>query len=68
MSNVGDSTPYRPLIVLSKVLEELCSIVATYIAHHFNSKDLMGAPLRGGRFWLEFEYPEGPPPEFHRVG
>ena len=49
-------------------VDELAGFVGHYLASIKNFQQLLGQPITTGKYWLDIDFPDGPPPDYERVG
>jgi hypothetical protein len=49
-------------------LDELAGLVGAAFARTPAFEPLLGSPIHAGKYWLDVDYPGGPPPEYERAG
>ena len=53
---------------VDRYLDELASLVVFHLASLHNFQKQLGMPIVPRRFWLDFDFPHSPPPEYERDG
>ena len=48
--------------------DELAAIIGTFMGSRGEFEQFAGKPLIPSRFWFDIDFPDGPPPEYERVG
>ncbi|MCJ1445254.1 MAG: hypothetical protein MMC23_005759 [Stictis urceolatum] len=50
------------------VRNELAGYVGEYVGGLSNFQKFLGTPITTGTYWLDIDFPDGPPPEYERAG
>lgn len=50
------------------MLDELVGLVGYYVANLRNVQKFLGMPIITRKYWLDIDFPDGPPPEYERRG
>lgn len=53
---------------VDRYLDELANLVVFHLASLPSFRKLLGMPIVPKRFWLDFDFPTSPPPEYERDG
>ncbi len=54
--------------MLNCPLEELAGIIGKHLSGVTQFQKFLGQPIIPGKYWLDIDYPDGPPPEYERSG
>ena len=49
-------------------IDELAGLVGKYLADLRQFQKFLGTPIHTGQYWLDIDFPDGPPPEYERAG
>ena len=49
-------------------IDELAGLVGGHLAGMHGFQKFLGAPISPGKYWLDIDFPDGPPPEYERGG
>ncbi|MCJ1478778.1 hypothetical protein MMC13_007462 [Lambiella insularis] len=50
------------------VRHELAGLVGEFVGHIRQFQKFLGAPIQTRKYWLDVDFPDGPPPEYERAG
>ncbi|MCJ1380806.1 hypothetical protein MMC17_003915 [Xylographa soralifera] len=50
------------------IRHELAGLVGEFIANMRQFQKFLGAPIQTRKYWLDVDFPDGPPPEYERAG
>ena len=56
------------LIVSNALIDELAGLVGQHMSGLKPVQNFLGQPVKIGKYWLDIDFPEGPPPEYERAG
>ena len=48
--------------------DELAGLVGHYTSGLKSVQKLLGQPIKTHKYWLDIDFPDGPPPEYERSG
>lgn len=54
--------------MLKECPDELAGLIGRHIAGMKNFEKQLGKPIQPRKFWLDIDFPDGPPPEWERAG
>ncbi len=49
-------------------IDELVGLIGRHIASMKNFEKQLGKPIQPRKYWLDIDFPDGPPPEYERSG
>ncbi|MCJ1415530.1 hypothetical protein MMC32_001862 [Xylographa parallela] len=52
----------------AQIRHELAGLVGEFIGNMRQFQKFLGAPIQTRKYWLDVDFPDGPPPEYERAG
>ncbi|KAI9811337.1 MAG: hypothetical protein M1827_005497 [Pycnora praestabilis] len=71
----GSDPEWKSFIAVSKdkqrglkIRRELAALTGKVVSKHKSFNKVLGQEMKVGKYWLDFDFPAGPPPEYERGG
>ena len=53
---------------LTAFVDDLAGLIGRHLSGMKNFQKQLGQPIQTRKFWLDIDFPDGPPPEYERSG